>query len=150
MSHETFSVKTNLTIAISPELSVRIGNCILSSGTEDKQILALGHNLIEDYQEVSDVEFPNIEPDYVPKNIIPSKKTAFSINYNVNVSMPPMLSVRVGRCLLNSHTQDKQILSFGHFLFDKFKELSFNEFYDDDDDDLNYNNRSNFNNEDVA
>jgi hypothetical protein len=41
----SFSIDARIVVKLECDLAVRVGECLLNSGTEDKQILALGHRL---------------------------------------------------------------------------------------------------------
>lgn len=41
----SFSIDARIVVRLECDLAVRVGECLLNSGTEDKQILALGHRL---------------------------------------------------------------------------------------------------------
>ena len=41
----SFSIDSRIVVRLECDLAIRVGDCLLNSGTEDKQILALGHRL---------------------------------------------------------------------------------------------------------
>jgi len=59
----SFHVDARVSIKLEYELAVRLGEFLLQSGTDDKQVLALGHklnNLEEEEEQQQPVRFSNI------------------------------------------------------------------------------------------
>jgi hypothetical protein len=51
----SFNVDARIVVKLEYDLAIRVGEYLLNSGTEDKQILALGHRLVK----VDEPEEPN-------------------------------------------------------------------------------------------
>jgi hypothetical protein len=69
----SFHVDGRVSIKLEYDLAMRIGDFILSSGTEDKQFLALGHKLLNlDEEETDTPKFPKRRDYYQEKEIIRS------------------------------------------------------------------------------
>lgn len=50
----SFNVDARIVVKLEYDLAVRVGEYLLNSGTEDKQILALGHRLVKVDEPVED------------------------------------------------------------------------------------------------
>lgn len=65
----SFHVDARISVKLEVELALRLGEMILASGSEDKQILALGHNLCN---------IDKDEPDATQAKWAPRKKSQVS------------------------------------------------------------------------
>lgn len=60
----SFSIDSRIVVKLECDLAVRVGECLLNSGTEDKQILALGHRLKNIDEEEEQQQPPTRIPRY--------------------------------------------------------------------------------------
>jgi len=51
----SFNVDARIVVKLEYDLAVRVGEYLLNSGTEDKQILALGHRLVKADEPVEEI-----------------------------------------------------------------------------------------------
>lgn len=58
----SFSIDSRIVVKLECDLAVRVGECLLNSGIEDKQILALGHRLKNIDEEEEQQQIPTRIP----------------------------------------------------------------------------------------
>jgi hypothetical protein len=93
----SFHVDARITLKVEYELAVRLGKFILDSGTEDKQILAMGHklcNLDEDEEDEPQTEprWTSQRPGWnAPRHAVPTPASApaASTHNKVRISARP-------------------------------------------------------------